>query len=435
MEVKIKRGRIWLPNSKNLRGKFIEIYIENGPKQTSFIAVIPNDGRLHIPIGLRKQMNLIENVCISKIVILKNKERTKQIIKNDKMEILSMIPKRTLSGYEIIVTDKNEKYLCWFCSQGRPKEITIAKEAPLEISRFLGYYQAEGGKPKLRKRRGRTLSFTNTKLEIIEDFLKLSESIIDKNLWSLAIRYNPSISKEGVDKILEKMKCLGVCKEKIKMNPAERLRTYSLVLWISNSILSETVNNMNEKMKKILAEEGNEELFKNYFRGVFAGDGTFFSYRDKKGSLHSWSSIFEAKKNSINSFEKILKKWGLDGRIKKCKNKNLYVLRIINNWEKLLKLVQYDIFRQAPRHKEKLFWTIKNHKKYRALKYLIKLNKEFNQRDIKELSNKDSSYAAHWTQDREEEGIIKRVEKQKEERLWGLTEKGINYKTILGSIG
>ncbi len=431
MKTKIKNGRIWLKNLNEFKGRFIEIFIANKDKEASFITFLSKDKRIYIPIKIRETLKIKDEVNIVKIKIIENKKRRKFLLKNNLMDLISVIPEKTLSGYDIVVIEKDDSYLCWYCTQGRPKELLIKKEIPGVFLRFLGYYQAEGGKPKLTKRRGRTLSFSNTKFEIIKDFFKLSENLLDKNLWNATINYNKKIERKDIEDLILKLKELGIQKDKIKIHPREKIKNYSIILWISNSILAETIDNLNNKSRDLILKTKNKALFENYFRGVIAGDGNFFSYRDKKGSLHSWLSIYEEKEHYILRYKEILEKYGLNGKIRKDKDKNLYILVILANWEKLLNLLKYDIFLYTPKHKDRLLWTIKNHKKYRALKYLTKLEDKFDIKDIKNISNKNYSYAAHWIKKRKREDIILPKEIIENRQSWELTDKGKEVRKIL----
>ena len=200
--------------------------------------------------------------------------------------------------------------------------------------------------------------------------------------------------------------------------------------WISNSILAETIGNFNEKIKEYLSKNNDDEIFKNYMQGYLAGDGNFFSNRDKNGSLHSRLSLYEESEVYINQHKEILDRYGLNGKIRKDKNKNLFRLIITSNWSKLLILAEYDLFSYIPHHKKRLMWAIKQHNKFRSLKYLINLEKRFDYKALQRITQKGESYTRGWLLKRRREGII---EKEKE-RVWKLTEEGQRIKNILHNI-
>lgn len=431
MRISVKSGRVWMPKNRDYRNKFLEIFIKNKNRKASFIAVIPEDGRFYVPIKIREILGVKDSVTIQKIKTINNKDRPSSLIKNGKIDVLGSIPKKTLSGYEIVVITKNDKYCCWYCTKGRPNEMLLNKKVPLSFVRFLGYYQAEGGKPKLNKRRGRTFSFTNTKLNLIKDFFELSQYLIDKDLWNVSVKYNPNIDKMALNKLKEELKCIGLGLNATTAVPVGRLKSYSITLWISNSVLAETIDNMNKKMKRLILLKRNSSLFENYFRGVIAGDGTFFAYRDKNGSLHSRMAIYDGKERYIVGYKKILDSYGLKGNIRKLENKNMYVLTLNNNWDMLLHLLKFDLFSYTPKHKNRLVWTIKSHNRYRSLKYLINLKKTFDICDVNMLTKRGYSYSANWIKKREQKQIVKFVKIKDGRQVWKLTTGGEDLKNTL----
>ena len=134
MLLKVKRGRIWLSNNEIYKNKFIEVFIKNRDKRSSFFAVISKDKRVYIPKKIREKLFIVGWVELEKIKIIKNKKRGKRLIKNKKIDILSAIPKKTLSNYDILVNSKGNKLCCWYCTYGRPNEILLNKNVPLKHS-------------------------------------------------------------------------------------------------------------------------------------------------------------------------------------------------------------------------------------------------------------------------------------------------------------
>ncbi|MEK6932988.1 MAG: hypothetical protein AABW56_04315 [Nanoarchaeota archaeon] len=429
MILQVKKGRVWIPKKKQTKykGKFIEIFVKNNNKKSSFIAVIPKDGRFYIPIEIRNKLKVKDKIKIEKIILLKNKRRNDKLISKNRFNILSIIPEKTLSDYEILVVDMGDKYLCWYCTQGRPKEILLNKHVPLSFAKLLGYYQAEGGKPKLRKRTGRNFSFTNKKFELIKDFFNISKCLFDVKEWNVTIRYEKNMDYKKIEELKDKLKFLGINPKKIFIRQAKRIKESTIVLWISNSVLTEVIDNFNKKFKEFIIKEKNEFLFKNYFQGEIAGDGNFFSYRDKTGSLHSRLNIYEEKLEYVLNHKRILDNFGLIGKIKKDKEKELYTLKLTNNWEMLLRLLEYDLFYNAPHHKKRLIWTIKEHNRFRALNYIINLPIKFNSKILNKTLGDRGTYIYSWLRKRRKEGLIKTLDKG----LWSLTEEGIKIKNLL----
>lgn len=430
MILEVKKGRIWIPYNKKLRGKFIRLHIKNGVNEEKFICVIPRDGRCYVPKEIREMMRIRERVEVLKIEEVINIKRSESMVVKRWMDTSSFIPEKTLSGYDIIATNDKGKYLCWYCAKGRPLEIRIDKKLPFYFSRLLGYYQAEGGKAKLTPRRGRTLSFTNTKLLLIKDFLELSKHLIDVREWNASIRHREDLEKETIQNLIRELEKWGICR--IKVRKTVRIREFSVTLWISNSLLAEIIQYANVKIREVIKEKRSVEIFEEYFKGVIAGDGTFYSYRDNRGSMHSWIRIFEGDEEIMRSYKELLENYTFKCRIFKDTRKKMYILHINANWDILLSCLEHNLFCFAPHHKQRLLWTIKNHKRWKTLKYLRRVNNCFDTKDFKKISGKDTSYTIHWLEDREKEGIVKRNFGDKTNIL---TEKGRKVKALLESIG
>lgn len=361
--VKIKNNRIWLPKHvQNIIGdEFIEVRIKN----ICFITKLTKDGRFFIRKKIGKRFPNKQSRI--QVIILKNLDRSKKFISKNRVDILAFVPKKTLSGYNILALEKKDKIELWYSTKGGPNEIKINRFVPIYILRLLGYWQAEGGKLKLKKRRGREFNFTNKSIKIILDFLRLSENLIDPSLWRVSIRHNPSLPKKEITKISNILKKREITKIKIK--PAERIKTFTIKLWISNSLLAETLSNMVNFFRKYLIKSEinrvNEKLLIYFLQGLLAGDGSFFSKRDKYGSLHSRMSVYESNLNYIEDYKNLLNKLNINGHIRKEKNKNLYIFTAYTNWKTLLTLREKELFEYSENNKNKIINAINNHRGYK----------------------------------------------------------------------
>ncbi|MBI2508104.1 hypothetical protein HYV89_04070 [Candidatus Woesearchaeota archaeon] len=106
--LKLKDERVSLnpKDHRRFEHKFIEVRIFKGDKSISFIKYI-TQSRFYIPKNLREKISLNRGDTINiEIEEIKNKRRERQIIKNDKFNILSLIPEKTRSGYPILVLEE-----------------------------------------------------------------------------------------------------------------------------------------------------------------------------------------------------------------------------------------------------------------------------------------------------------------------------------------
>jgi len=168
----------------------------------------------------------------------------------------------------------------------------------------------------------------------------------------------------------------------------------------------------------------------NYLQGLLAGDGNFRLWVDSKGSHHSRIQIFEGKLDYVNDYKLLLEKLDIKGGIRKDKIKNLYTFDKYTNWSDLLKIFDLNLLSYSSLHQSHLIKAILNHKKYRALKYLIRLPKTFSKDYFMKINKLNRLYANSWLRDRVEEKLLERIGNDK----WVLTSEAENIKNILSKI-
>ncbi|GEM_PF-5537684 len=425
----INTNRLIIPPTipSSILNRFIEIELTKGSSQSSFVIFLAKTRRFFVPIEIRKALHLQHNDQIKvNLQPLQNTLRTPILIKDKKFDFLSSVPITTLSGYSVLVLPKRNNLLCWYSSQGRPNELLIKRFAdPLKIARFIGYYQAESGKSKLFPRRGRELNFTNTKLTLIQDFLSLSQKFLDITLWHVTISYNKNVQPKFINDLIHTFVDYGLLQKNIHTRIATRIKNYTIKTYISNSVLAETIALTSNKLQNYLATQQNFPLFIEFMKAYIAGDGTFFSKRDKYGSLHSRLILHEQYYGSILLLEKIMKNHGFSGRIRKHATKNLYLFITIINWDFLFLLLQYDLLALTPNHKEKLINALLTHKNYHSLKYILDLPSRFSYTELKLNCSRKG-----WLNKRIREGLIA----QTQDQTYILTLKGIRTKELLNKL-
>lgn len=436
--IKVRGNRIWLPKKiqKKINDNFIDVEIIKSMGRSNFLTIITKDGRFvlpkHIREGLRLKYNDNVNLCIK---IVCNKKRRKCFFRKNKFDMTAFVPKRTMSNFKVLAKEEDSWILMWYSTKGRPNEIKIRRFLPLEFAKLLGYYQAEGGKPKLHERRGREFSFTNKSPKFILDFISLSKHLFKPCLWNVTIRYNPNINKSEIRKISYFLKENGIEPNNIRAKGASRISRYTVKLWISNTLLAETVFKMTESVMKYLLKsqwrKRETDICIYFLQGLIAGDGSFYSWKDKKGSFHPRIKIFEGNKEYADIYERLLSKFGITGKVRKDKDKNLSIFTSYTNWDNLLTILKYDIFKH-PDHERRLRNSILSHKRYRALRYLPYINSKISARLLGKITKKSNYYNSSWLRDRANEGIVKRIENNRKSIcLWELTKKGKEIKRII----
>ena len=428
-DANVEKYRIWVPKTlqKSLSKSFLQVKLTHADRIKSFVTKMNNDGRIVIHKDIREHLNLNPtDRCKVRITPLENAKRPKQKFSGDHFDVLAFVPETTMSGFDILALDRNDRIYLWYQAKGRPKEIEVSKVLPPEFARFLGYYQAEGGKLKLKKRRGREFNFTNKSRIIVEDFIRLSKLLIDVNLWVVTIRYNPEIEKNELDKAVSFLISNGIPKENLIMRPATRIKDYTFTFRIGSSILAELVSRMMDVTRR-----EDVMVYSRYFlQGLIAGDGCFSSNIDKHGSLHTSMKLFESNLEYMRDYDSAMRKFGIYGKFKKSSKKNFYIFTASLNWNNLLKIYELGLL-EFTKHQGKLVNSILQRKQYRSMRHLVYVPLRF-QQDIR-LPGRNKTYLNSWLRDRVEDGIFQRINESGRD-FWVLTESGTYVKKMMEKI-
>ncbi len=413
------------------QNRLFRIKVTRQNKSDTFFYVTNKDKRIFIPKKLRSDLKINSydtvKATYSLVPILKRKSN---LFMNNKFNIPAFVPEKTLSNYPIFLTESNRKVFACCSTRGGIRSIILDKTIPLSFSKCLGYYQAEGSKNKLVKGEGREFSFTNTSLPILKDFIELFHLLANKDLLKASIYFNPKLSLSTIQDLKKEFVSYGLIQENIKFYPADRLKKYSVNLFISNSMFSDIFNHALKVFRNyLISTEDHSYLALLFLKGVIAGDGTLSKNRDKHGSLHSKINIYEQHKEVVNDYKQILDNFNFKGKIKKDKHKDLYTLTININWRRLLLLLDFDLLENKS-HKEKLIWLITNHKRYKSLKHFTSLPSNFNIQALKQQIPARKVILYNWLQKRVREGLISK----ELVNSWNLTKDGIQLKETLNKL-
>jgi len=430
--------RIKVPSKihHEIKNDFVRIRIN---KNIEFLYKISEEKRFVVPKALTNKINFLGNnlIEITNIKLLKQ-QKDETIVKNGKINLIQIIPKKMRSGSPISILIKGDELIC-FCKsfRGALRKIEIKKGVPLEFCRFLGYYQAEGGKEKkINKENGRQVVFTNTNANIIRDFIILSKKVIKEELWNIEIKLKKRNRKkeENLKNMLEE---LGINKKDIKIKIERNLRDFSIRLYICSTILSDIIIGLMETIKDYLIDEStlltnksNLKMYVSFIQGLFAGDGNYNAYQNKLGGVHHRLIFYEEDYNYALQYKKLLEKAGIGSKIIKIKNKNLFIVRATLNWELLLLIKELELFDYHKSHGASLKKFIKIHKSYRSHKHLVYLGDNIDIERIQELIKKERVICYNWIKKMVDRGVMIK----KDRGLWKLSEKGERIKKVLSKI-
>ncbi len=426
--------RIQIPPEihKKIKGNFVKIKINN----IELLDKISSEKRFVISKEIKEKIKFLKQNTII-IEELKEKKRTpRKFILNNNLNLINFLPEKTRDGTKINIIEKDNNLICFIKNfKGRLRQIMIKKEVPLEFCRLLGYYQAEGGKNKIiKKRKGREVVLTNTNFDLIKDFISLSKHLIDIVNWNVEIKLTKR-DKQKENFIKNKLIELGIIRSNIKIRTEEKLKNFSIRLSIYSTLLSDIILNfMNcikkELIKKDVLDKYYLKIYTFFMQGLFSGDGNYNIYKNKNRGTHHRLIFFEEDKNYALDYQKLLKKIEIESNVIKIKDKNLYIVRATLNWEFLLLIEELKLFDYHKKHKEALINSIKAHKRYKSNKHLIELENNFNIKQICDISNKSKVISYNWIKKRINNNLI--VKNKIND--WSLSLKGKRVRNILKNL-
>ena len=340
------------------KGSIVEIKALKGNNQKTFLAkfnrIITLRRDLRNFLGLKHQ-----ELLTLEIRSIPSLERTKEMFKDDKIDMLSLIPEKTSKDYEIFVVefDKDaEKWVrIWYSHErGSGQQLEIKRYVEIEaIGSLLGQYQAEGTKHKNTSNKF-YIEFKNKLVLEHKEFVNSLNMLgITKNMSEFRFVFNlVKVTKNEVENYVNQFKTGMECDVKLSSCKSKGIG-FGWV--IRNTLLAEIVLNSLDKVRNLLVRESHyltnqQKLANSFFAKLLTGDGTFdvnCRGRDFPGIR---IKIVDIDINYLHDYKKIMKNLGFHARINEkyifvissCSFKNLlYLYRInafknSNNWNKLI---------------------------------------------------------------------------------------------------
>ena len=392
--------------------------------------------------NLKLKKNDIIDISLEKI---QNLERTKKLFYKNKIDLLSLIPKKTSQNYEIIIypyrKEGNEWLKLWYLHErGSGNQLEIKRFVDIKkFGSLLGQYQAEGTKPVNSKYPKYRVEFTNKIINEHKEFLEsLIEIGIKRESFKARFTYNPLKFSE------EKAKIQVIKFEKeIKIKPSStkliKAKGIGFKFSVNNTILLETILNSLETVRnsfnKNIKNKEYRILIENFFAKLLTGDGTL-SIRTKNreyGYPTTRIKVVDQDFGYLESYKKLMENFNLSPKIKR---KHIFV-KASTGLHDLLFLYKIKAFKNS-RNWNKLILNIDlmlNGRRHSTFKrYLDLVNYEtFDTLKISE-DYKVGKRAAHdWLSNATKEGYIKKLTEKTQPILWTTTNKAKKLANILES--
>jgi DNA-binding Lrp family transcriptional regulator len=386
--------------------------------------------KLGIQIG-----DVIKVVEIKKIP----QQRPTKIFVGNKIDLMSLVPKRTRKGFEIFVVETengNEKSILVWYKGAEQIQIKRYVDAKL-LGYLLGQLQAEGSKyKKIKKTSSPTVVFTSKLLgENVEFTRALQDLGVQNNLMKARCYYNPNnFNEDRAKNIMRKFTSLtGIPIKECKLS--NKKVWFTIQVAVERSVLGEILLNAMDILRQKIVESGKftnglRELAEGFLTKLLIGDGTLNIYRCKsrRNTFVINGYISDGDPEYRRDYRKILRKFNIsaasydeDGRVYfRCNKENLKFFYNIKaflgtkNWIKLLIAIflsRIDV----------IF--------YKRLKKLAEFP-VFSTKDIENLFNLSANAARNWVMYQRKRGYIN-VKENKEIPLFTLTKKAFDLLNLL----
>lgn len=419
------------------KGNTAEVCIKSNDKNIKFITKF--NYNIVIRSSIIKSSNLgVNDIVDVKIKKITNIQRVKDLFKDNKIDLLSLIPIKTSRNYEIIVDKFNknsEKWLrIWYChNRGSGRQIELKRFLDIEMfGSLLGQYQAEGTKNKNDKYPKWCLQFTNKLVDEHKEYVNyLSELGVNKENLEFIFKYNPKkLSKDEVDFYVNKFNNSINLPLNIILNNS--MKSKGFVSTYRNVLLTEIIIGSMDKIRKILAykREYNQlerKLANSFFSKLLTGDGTLdIRIKNRQNNFpHTRIKIVDQDLEYLKEYKLIMNNLGFKAKI----NEKRILVRAGVSFDKLVHLYKIKAFKNT-NNWNKLISVIELYLKGRRLNTnyrFINLKKynSFTSMDIVNDYNVGSMGALDWLHNKEKEGLVERLKITKCPINWILTNKAL----------
>jgi len=393
MKVEIKRNFTFtIPKEarKKLKPKDIVIVsIKKKSIEYSFVGFVRNDNRIYVRSSTRKTLNISKgNIVDIKIKKLEEILRSKIIIKENKIDLLSLIPKRSRKGFPIRIFHDSDRLIIYEdVKRGHSANpLIINRFVSLDFCKFLGLLQAEGEKG-LNKMGGNALTFTNILFSLLKLVIDVIREIgIEDQLIVVRVLVPKGTHKKKVKKTIDKFYIItNLSTKKIRINSIDKFKTtfdkneqkfknivirnIAFTIKIERTLFNELVLNSIFLIRKFLVKKKSfnktEKLIAcNFLSGIVMGDGTIGIGVDKRNSRKFFIEIKDADIHNLRECQEIFNKLTFKTKLKIDEYPPRLLVRV--NWNNLFFVaLKNEMFLENLNQWNKLLTTIRNMKQFK----------------------------------------------------------------------
>jgi len=435
-------------------GNVVEVIIEKNFTRASFITLIQSDNRIKVRALVRETFNMRKNEEIEfKARKLKEIPRSKNIVKNNEIDVLSLIPEKTRRGFPIRAFDNNDKIIVWSdISRGHPSDpLIINRFVSLDFCKFLGLIQAEGQK-FLNENGGSALTFTNIFTSLHKVVLdSLRELGVPNGMIKLRVPVPEGTKNAFLDASLRNfLQIIQINPKNIRVNFIKKnkrildkngqiskrfsIKNIAFTIKVERTLLAEVIINGFSKIRKFLSQlkdfdKNTHMMACNFLSGVLMGDGTTGIGISKNNKTIFRMFIKDPDILHLEQCERIFNT--LDFKTSLKRNEELPRLVIHCNWNLLVwTIFRNRMLKEHPFHWIKLILIIQEMKQWKKFMRFKLFNGNTTTTQLRKEFRLTRQGMRMWLRKRGSEGLVKGI-KNSSEIEWKLTKKGEELRELL----
>jgi len=330
-------------------GDYVKIHVIYNEKQESFLSKF--NYLITIRTPLIKKLSLIKDDIIKiKIEKVITSERTNNLFKKNKIDLLHLIPSENRLGFKILVNEfnkNNESWLkIWYCfKRGSCKEIEIRRFIDIiKFGKFLGLIQSEGTKENID-----VIEFCNKSLGEHLDFLEYLEGIgISRKEVIGKFDYHPRI--KNIQKIIRNFEKITNLKIRYIVSSPTSGGGYGFKIIFRSRLFREIVINSLTLIRELVKEKSLDpriSILRNaFFSKLLNGDGNLELIKKNNQKPLLRLKISDGKLEYLKDYQEVMRLYGLNPKI----SAKYWFVRSYIGSDFVKELINMDAFKNNPNH-------------------------------------------------------------------------------------
>jgi len=391
---------------------------------------------------LRQELDKYENLEITNICKIHPHKRSNNLLFNEKIDMLALIPERTRKGFDMYVEEFNDAEEAWlavwyYTGNSGVKQVNIKRYVDAyRLGALLGILQAEGTKfLNIKKTQSPSLVFANKSVQEHKEFvdnlldLGISEHIKAKCHYNLQ-----NVSSNEVKKYIDSYTNLTNITPTTYEYNSEKLYYTSWTV-VERSALAEIILKSMDYIRILLTDKDNFNMLKPlsyaFVAKLLTGDGCISITKNSKNQTRVQGYISDKDKNYRDAYRKILRNFGL-AVANWDDSQRVYFKCSRLSLQKLHTTGAFRGTRSEAKIKKGLLHKLK-YEKFTRLKDLSIFD-NFTTLDAKQIFGVKLAATKNWIRDKAKKGYICISKIDKHRHYYSLTDKAASLIKLIDSL-